>query len=200
MLDDCIRQERPTQAVTFDSAPAEHHLFTVGVCFVVFTPANVESKGTQRCFAAFAVPITSPLLVLVHLKESTMPASNYLRGKVTDHVLRNIAYAPPPVVYVSLHTSDPTVNATAGTEISASWYARQSVSYAAQVTAGQTSNNATITYPGVQTSAVTVTHFAIWDSATLGNMLEFAPLSAAKTFSVTDVPSWLPGQLASTMT
>lgn len=129
-----------------------------------------------------------------------MPASNYLRGKVTDHVLRNIAYTSPATVYVSLHTSDPTVNATPSTEISAGWYARQPATFAAQVTAGQTSNTGTITYPGVQTSAVTVTHFAIWDAVTLGNMLEFAPLSASKTFSVTDVPSWLPGQLASTMT
>lgn len=129
-----------------------------------------------------------------------MPASNYLRGKITDHVLRNVAYASPTTVYVSLHTSDPTVNGTAATEISAAWYARQACTFAAQVTAGQTSNVDTITYPGVQTNPVTVTHFAIWDAPTLGNMLEFAPLSASKTFSVTDVPSWLPGQLTSTMT
>lgn len=128
-----------------------------------------------------------------------MPASNYLRGKITDHVLRNVAYTSPTTVYVALHTSDPTVNGTAATEISASWYARQPVVFAAQVTAGQTSNSATVTYPGVETSPVTVTHFSIWDSPTLGNMLEFAPLSASKTFSVTDVPSWLPGQLTSSM-
>ncbi len=129
-----------------------------------------------------------------------MPASNYLRGKITDHVLRNVAYTSPTAVYVSLHTSDPTVNATAATEVTGTWYARQPAVFSAQVTAGQTSNSATITYPGVADSAVTVTHFALWDALTLGNMLEFAPLSAAKTFSITDVPSWLPGQLASTMT
>ncbi len=128
-----------------------------------------------------------------------MPASNYLRGKVTDHVLRNTSYTSPIKVYVALHTSDPTVNATPGTEIAAAWYARQEATFAAQVTAGQTANSGTITYPGVQTSAVTVTHFSLWDALTLGNMLEFAPLSASKTFSITDVPSWLPGQLSSTM-
>jgi hypothetical protein len=129
-----------------------------------------------------------------------MPSSNYLRGKITDHVLRNVAYTSPTTVYVSLHTSDPTAAASPGTEISAGWYARQPATFAAQITAGQTTNTGTITYPGVETSAVTVTHFAIWDAATLGNMLEYAPLSASKTFSITDVPSWLPGQLASTMT
>jgi hypothetical protein len=129
-----------------------------------------------------------------------MPSSNYLRGKITDHVLRNVAYASPATVYVALHTSDPTVNASPGTEIGAAWYVRQPAAFAAQVTAGQTANSGTITYPGVEGSAVTVTHFSLWDSATLGNMLEFAPLSANKTFQVTDVPSWLPGQLASNMT
>lgn len=129
-----------------------------------------------------------------------MPASNYLRGKLTDHVLRGLPYSSPASVYVSLHTSDPTVNGTAGTEVAGAWYARQPVTFAAQTTAGQTSNTNTVTYNGVSGSAVTVTHFAIWDSPTLGNMLEFAPLSASKTFSVTDVPSWLPGQLTSTAT
>lgn len=129
-----------------------------------------------------------------------MPSSTYLRGKVTDHVLRNVAFSSPTTLYVSLHTSDPTVAGTPGTEISAAWYARQPAVFAAQVTAGQTSNSGTITYPGVATSAVTVTHFAVWDAATLGNMLTFAPLSASKTFSITDVPSWLPGQLSSIMT
>ena len=128
-----------------------------------------------------------------------MPSSNYLRGKVTDHVLRNIAYVQPTVVYVSLHTSDPTVAGTAGTEVSAAWYARQAVVFAAQTVAGQTSNTATITFNGVTVTPVVISHFAIWDSPTLGNMLSFAPLSANKTFAVTDVPSWLPGQLASAM-
>ena len=128
-----------------------------------------------------------------------MPSSNHLRGKITDHVLRNVAYASPTTVYVSLHIADPTVAALAITEVTGTWYARQPAVFAVQVVAGQTTNSATITYSGVTGSTVTVSHFAIWDAPTLGNMLEFGTLSASKTFSVTDVPSWLPGQLASTM-
>ncbi len=120
-----------------------------------------------------------------------MPASNYLRGKVIDVSLRNTAYSAPAAVYVSLHTSDPTAGATAGTEVSGGWYARQAGTFAAQSTAGQTSNSNTITY-----DPVTVTHFAIWDAATLGNMLYYGTLSASKTFSTTDVPSWLAGQVS----
>lgn len=129
-----------------------------------------------------------------------MPSSNYLRGKVIDGTVRGITYTAPAAVYVSLHTADPTAGATAATEVSAGWYARQAVTFAAQGTAGQTSNSNTITYNGVTAGPISVTHFAVWDAATIGNMLYYAPLSASKTFSTTDVPSWLPGQLAVTAT
>lgn len=129
-----------------------------------------------------------------------MPASTYTRGKITDHILRGVSFTAPSAVYVSLHTSDPTVNGTPATEVSAAWYARQAVTFAAQTVAGQTSNSNTITFNGVTGSGLTVTHFGVWDAATLGNMLLFGTLSASKTFSITDVPSWLPGQLSCTTT
>ena len=129
-----------------------------------------------------------------------MPSSNYLRGKIVDLVLRNVAYTPPATVYLSLHTSDPTPAALTGTEVSGAWYGRQTATFAAQTTAGQTSNSNTITYNGVTGSSVTVTNFALWDAATLGNMLESGSLSASKTYNISDVPCLLPGQLAITLT
>lgn len=125
-----------------------------------------------------------------------MPSSNYLRGKIIDATLRNVPYTSPATVYVSLHTSDPTPVGTPGTEISAGWYARQPVVFSAQSTAGQTSNSGTVTYNAVTNGPIQATHFAIWDASTLGNMLYFGPLSATKTFSTTDVPSWLASQIA----
>lgn len=129
-----------------------------------------------------------------------MPSSNYLRGKVIDGSLRATTYTAPTNVYVSLHTADPTAGATAGTEVSGGWYARKLGTFAAQSTAGQTSNSNTITYDPVTSGPVTVTHFAVWDAATLGNMLYYGPLASSKTFATTDVPSWLPGQVAITAT
>lgn len=129
-----------------------------------------------------------------------MPMSTYLRGKIVDHVFRNTAYTPPTTVYVALHTSDPTIAGTPATEVSGAWYARQSAAFAAQTTAGQTSNSATITFPAVTGSAVTVTHFALWDALTLGNMLEYNALTASKTYNISDVPSWLAGTLSITAT
>lgn len=130
-----------------------------------------------------------------------MPASQYVKTKVTDFLLRATTFTMPTTVYVSLHTANPTDSGTAnGTEVSGSWYVRQPVTFAAQSTPGVTSNSNTITYPAVTGAPVTVTHFALWDAATLGNMLEFGTLSASKTFAITDVPSWLPNQLQSNMT
>jgi hypothetical protein len=127
-----------------------------------------------------------------------MPASNYLRGKVIDLSLRATAYSAPASVYVSLHTADPTAGAIAGTEVSGGWYARKVATFSAQSTAGQTSNAGTITYDPVTGGPVTVTHFAVWDAETLGNMLYYGSLASSKTFATTDVPSWLAGQIAIT--
>lgn len=125
-----------------------------------------------------------------------MPASNFLRGKIVDGSLRATTYNAPAQVFVSLHTADPTANATPATEVTGTWYTRQQVTFGAQSVAGQTANTNTITYNAVVNGPVTVTHFAVWDAQTLGNMLYFGPLAASKTFSDTDVPSWLAGQIA----
>lgn len=129
-----------------------------------------------------------------------MPTSSYARGKAVDHIYRNTAWTPPTTVYVALHTSDPTIAGTPATEVAGPWYARQACAFAAQTVAGETSNAATLTYPAVTGSGVTVTHVSTWDSATLGNMLGFEALSASKTYAISDVPSWLAGTLSITMT
>lgn len=129
-----------------------------------------------------------------------MPASNYFRGKAIDVSLRALPFTPPTNVYVSLHTANPTADAIPATEVAGTWYSRQTVVFGPQSTAGQTSNTNTITYNAVTEGPITVSHFAIWDSQTLGNMLYFGPLAASKTFSNTDVPSWLPGQIAASAT
>lgn len=125
-----------------------------------------------------------------------MPASNYLRGKVIDASLRAVNYIAPTTVFIALHTADPTANALPATEVSGGWYARKSAAFAAQTVAGQTSNTAAINYNPVTSGPVTVTHFSVWDDSTLGNMLYSGALAATKTFSNTDVPSWLAGQIA----
>jgi hypothetical protein len=128
-----------------------------------------------------------------------MPASNYLRAAVLDHTLRASSMAGVTTAYVSLHKYDPTADALAASEIDGTtytWYVRQACAFAAQLTSGITANANAVTFPAVTIASVTVTHFAIWTAVTgTTSMLFYGPLSASKTFNVSDVPSWLAGTL-----
>ena len=53
--------------------------------------------------------------------------SNYLEGKLVEHVLRNVAYTSPSAVYLSLHTANPDEDGS-GTEVSGNGYSRQKLS------------------------------------------------------------------------
>ena len=123
-----------------------------------------------------------------------MPASNFLRTQLINEVLRNTNYVPPAAVFVGLHTNDPTAAGT-GAEVTGAWYARQGVTFGAQATPGVAENSAAVTFPAVTGASVTINHFSIWDAATGGNMLYFAPLTASKTFAVGDIPSFAAGQI-----
>lgn len=117
--------------------------------------------------------------------------SNYLEEKIVEHFLRNNAITPPTTVYVGLFESDPG-EATGGTETGYTGYARQSASWTALDTNGQTKNVGALTFPanGNATASVTITHLALFDAATAGNRLFYAQLSAPKTLSPGDVLSF----------
>ena len=119
--------------------------------------------------------------------------STYLKGKLSDLVLRNTAYTPPTTVYLALFLSNPTI-AGSGTEASYSGYARQAVAFSA-ISGATTQNSGTVTFPAVAGSSITVTHFAIYDASSAGNLLLFGALTASKTLDATDVPSFPAGAL-----
>lgn len=92
-------------------------------------------------------------------------ATNYLRGKIIDRFLRNQAFTPP-TIYAGLYTTA-TDRTGAGTEVSGAPYARQPVDLSAGA-AGVTSNTANVDIPS---TATTVTHMAILDASSSGNMM-----------------------------
>ena len=110
--------------------------------------------------------------------------TDYLENKLLDHVLRNVAYTPPATVYVGLFTAAPGETG-GGTEVSGGGYARQAVSFSAAAN-GQTSNSADITFPVATANWGTITHIALFDAATAGNMLWYGALSASKTIQTGD--------------
>ena len=117
--------------------------------------------------------------------------SNYMEEKIVEHFLRNNAITPPTTVYVALFESDPG-EATGGTETAYTGYARQSSTWTALDTNGQTKNVGALTFPanGNASAGVTITHLALYDAATNGNRLFYAQLSASKTLSPGDVLSF----------
>jgi len=100
--------------------------------------------------------------------------SSWLEGRMLDHVLRNSAFASPTTVYVALFLDDPT-DAGTGTEVSGGSYARQAVAFSA-VVSGSTSNSALVTFPTATADWGLITHAAIYNAVSGGNMLFHAPL------------------------
>ena len=123
--------------------------------------------------------------------------SNYLENALINATLRNTTYTSPATVYVSLYTTDPT-DADSGTEVSGGSYARTSATFDAPSN-GVTQNSADITFPTATASWGTVSHIAIHDASTAGNMLFHTPLDTAKTIDSGDIFKIETGNLTVTL-
>jgi hypothetical protein len=123
--------------------------------------------------------------------------STYAADKFLNHTFRGQAFSMPGAVYVSLHTGDPEL----GNEVPATGsYARVGVTgntsnwtAPADGTAGQrfVQNVNAIIFPdptGDWASGAPITHFALFDAATGGNLLYSAALAQSRTVLDTDNP------------
>lgn len=135
-------------------------------------------------------------------------ASNYTEENVINAVLRGVAFPIPTGIYVSLHTADPTD--AGGNEVdTTAWpaYVRKDAAVGGAIasgweapTDGVTTNAKQILYPGMNgTGNVTVSHWAIYDADTGGNMLAHAPLQTSRTLQPGDVFVFDIGSLTVTM-
>jgi hypothetical protein len=113
-----------------------------------------------------------------------MSKTNFLENELLDHVLRNSAYTPPTTIYVALFTAAPS-DAGGGTEVSGGNYARQSAAFDV-ASGGATQNTSEIAYPVATGNWGTITHFALFDASSGGNMLYHAPLAASKAINTDD--------------
>ncbi len=123
--------------------------------------------------------------------------SNYLENALINATLRNTSYTSPTTVYLALYTDDPT-DADTGTEISGGSYARQSITFGAPSN-GVSTNSAAIEFPQATGSWGTITHVAIRDALTTGNMLYHTPLDASKTIASGDIFRIAIGSLSVTL-
>jgi hypothetical protein len=123
--------------------------------------------------------------------------TNYLENELLDHVLRAAPYTPPSTIYIGLFTSAPG-EAAGGTEVSGGAYQRQAAAFAA-ASNGQTQNTADITFPIATADWGTITHVALFDAQTGGNMLFYASLTAQKQIQSGDQMVIKLGNLAVTL-
>jgi hypothetical protein len=90
----------------------------------------------------------------------------------------------PTAWYLGLFTATPG-EAGGGTELSGSGYARQSFSFT--VSGDTATNSAAIEFPAATASWGTITHVAVFDALTTGNMIVYATLTASKVIDTGDV-------------
>jgi hypothetical protein len=112
--------------------------------------------------------------------------SNYLENALINATLRNTTYTSPATVYAGLFTSDPT-DAGSGTEVSGGSYARKAITFAAPSNGVTTNSAAACEFDQATGSWGTITHFAIFDALTTGNMLYYGALTTSKTIASGDV-------------
>ena len=130
--------------------------------------------------------------------------SDYLENELIKHIFRTGTFTKPTGLYVALFTAAPS-DPGGGTEVSGGSYARVNnapgdANWSATDGAnGQTSNVGAITFPAPTANWGTVTHIAIFDASTAGNMLWHGALSVARTINNGDqAPVFNAGDLTAT--
>lgn len=128
--------------------------------------------------------------------------TDYLENKILNNYLRNTGdTSVPATVYVGLFTTA-TTDSGEGTEVltAGTGYARQQVTFTAP--SGGSSTNAGPTaaaFPVATADWGTITHFALFDASTAGNMLFHAPLGAPVTVPNGSEAKFPPGTLTVTI-
>jgi hypothetical protein len=122
-----------------------------------------------------------------------MSFSDYLENKLLDHTFRNTAFTSPTTVYAALFTAAPS-DAGGGTEVSGNAYARVASTFGAS-SGGEIANSSAVTYDTATGSWGTVTHFAIFDAATNGNMLAYGALGSSKAIGADDTAEFAVGDI-----
>lgn len=126
--------------------------------------------------------------------------ADYWENEILDHLFGKGSYTPP-TIYVGLSTADPTDDASGLAEPSGGSYARVATAGADWNVAsgGAIANANDITFPEATDSWGTMTHFALFDAASAGNMLAHGTLSVSKSISSGDTAKFAAGDLDVTL-
>ena len=122
-------------------------------------------------------------------------ASNFLENKLLDHTLRygTAPYTGATTLYLALFNNtsgNAATNLEAGTltdevTTSGSAYARKTITFAA-ASSGTSASSATVTFDTATASWGSITHIAVMDAETSGNVLFYGAVTTAKTIDTGD--------------
>ena len=129
--------------------------------------------------------------------------SDFLEQRLLNVIFRTQAAYKPTAIYIELFTAAPD-DSGGGTEVTGGAYARQQVTQAdaqwnAPGVAGLTDNVNDITFPVATANWGTVTHMAIFDAVTAGNLLFHRILVASKVVNTDDTFKFAAGDLDVTL-
>lgn len=124
--------------------------------------------------------------------------STYAADKLLDHLLGTTAYTMP-TVYLGLFTTAPTMPAgTGGVEVSttSTGYAREELTGHVGASSGETATTtANVGFPAATGNWGTVVGVGLFDAATGGDLLAYAPLDTPQTVTTSDTLTFASGNL-----
>jgi len=112
---------------------------------------------------------------------------NFLENELLDHIF-NAAYTPPSTVYLALSTADPTDDGSGIAEPSGNGYARKATTFGA-ASSRVITQSGTVTFDQASGSWGTITHWALYDALTAGNIMAHGALSTSKSVVSGNTPS-----------
>jgi hypothetical protein len=126
--------------------------------------------------------------------------SDYWEDEVLDHLFGKGDYAPP-MIYVGLSKGNPGDDGADLREPTGNGYTRVPTTEADwNIAAGGVLDNAnTITFPSATGNWGTLTHFALFDSASAGHLLAHGALAQARTISGGDVVTFAANHISVTL-
>ncbi len=122
--------------------------------------------------------------------------TDYWENEILDHIFGKGSYTPP-TIYVGLSTADPLDDASGLAEPSGNGYARVQTSASDwnAASGGSLDNANAITFAQATGNWGTITHFALFDAATGGNMLAHGALNPPKAIDSSDTARFEAGDL-----
>jgi len=123
--------------------------------------------------------------------------SDFWEIEILDHIFGKGSYTPPTHIFIALSTADPTDSGGSIAEPAGGSYARKSTDPADwdAAASGALDNGNAITFVEATASWGLISHFALFDALSGGNMLAHGSLASSKTIDSGDTASFEAGDL-----